>query len=905
MKLVLKSAKRIKPLDPRMEAEAHASFSRVFEDSGTGGLEGELQTPTVEELRSTALKPCAERGAVKMNGARTDCSMRAPFILSAPSVSLWLCLVAAARLRWALVFLWLVGMCKTRGQGTTTPRHNLPARHGSRFAILLGLLRMDLLANLNPQQRVAVQHGRGPALVLAGAGSGKTRVITYRIVYLIRNAASRPENILAVTFTNKAAGEMRQRVQALMGPSRTSEPLISTFHSFCVRMLRREIHRLGYRSDFSIYDTDDQRRLMKQILKDAGKDEKEFSPREVLARISFAKNHDIGPEQYAARFPSPIAEDIGELFERYNGRLRQGNALDFDDILLKMVVLLDKYPDQRNYYSDWFRYILVDEYQDTNRPQYELLQLLTAKHQNLFVVGDEDQSIYKFRGADIQNILRFEKDFVGARIIKLEQNYRSTQNILRLATSVVEHNTERKGKVLWTENHSGDVITCRRSASARSEAAWVCRQIRAILDEEPDFRIAVLYRANFLSRNFEEALLGESIPYAVVGSVAFFGRKEIKDLLAYLRIICNPEDDIALLRIINTPPRGIGSTTIDLLTQSALEKRAPLLQVVQEAAQDPRLGGRACKALQKFLELLAGWQARRDTVSMAELLKSIAADIEYKKMLEKDETAEEAASRMENIEELIRAAEESEERGETVFEFLDRASLSSELDALDPNARVSLMTLHSAKGLEFDVVFLAGLEEGLFPHSQSMNSPADLEEERRLCYVGITRARRKLFLVWTPFRRNFGPDAGSPSLPSRFLEEMPAELVEGLGTAQDYGTGDEEEENDDSFTVDEEDDRKPGWTKSRAADESSLPQPKSIAELRAYLQQTRQSAKPGRTAAASGSGLKSGMRVRHAQFGEGIILSRQRVGNDVKLIVTFGRVGRKTLIERYAKLEAI
>jgi DNA helicase-2/ATP-dependent DNA helicase PcrA len=771
---------------------------------------------------------------------------------------------------------------------------------GRRWAILLGLLRMDLLAKLNPQQRIAVQHGRGPALVLAGAGSGKTRVITFRIAYLIRNAASRPENILAVTFTNKAAGEMRERVHALLGPSRTSEPLISTFHSFCVRILRREIHRLGYRSDFSIYDTDDQRRLMKQILKDAGRDEKEFSPREILGSISFAKNHGVGPEQFAARFPSPIAEDVGELFERYNTRLRQGNALDFDDILLKMVLLLDKYPDQRNYYSDWYRYILVDEYQDTNRPQYDLLRLLTSKHQNLFVVGDEDQSIYKFRGADIQNILRFERDFEGAQVIKLEQNYRSTQNILRLATSVVEHNTERKGKVLWTENHAGDVVTSHKSASARSESAWVCRHISAILDDEPDCRIAILYRANFLSRNFEEALLGAGIPYAVVGSVAFFGRMEIKDLLGYLRIICNPEDDIALLRVINTPPRGIGGTTIDGLTQAALEKRVPLLRAVQEAAQDPGLGGRACRALQRFLELHAGWQALKDTVSTAELLKRITADIEYKKMLEKDETAEEAASRMENIEELIRAAEESEERGETVFEFLDRASLSSELDALDLNARVSLMTLHSAKGLEFDFVFLAGLEEGLFPHSQSMGSQADLEEERRLCYVGITRARRKLFLVWTPFRRSFGPDAGSPSLPSRFLEEMPAELVEDLELTQGIGSGDEDE---DSFTVGEGDERESGWPRRKPDAELSLPQPKSIAELRAYLQQTQESVKAGRKEA--GSSLKSGMRVRHAQFGEGIILSRQRVGNDVKLIVTFGRVGRKTLIERYAKLEAI
>ncbi len=761
---------------------------------------------------------------------------------------------------------------------------------------------MDLLADLNPQQRVAIQHGRGPALVLAGAGSGKTRVITYRIAHLIRNSACRPEHILAVTFTNKAAGEMRERVQALMGPARTSEPLISTFHSFCVRLLRREIHRLGYRSDFSIYDTDDQRRLMKQILKDTGKSDKEFSPREVLGRISFAKNHSVGPAQYATEFSAPGAEEIGELFQLYNSRLRQGNALDFDDILLKAVTLLDRFPEQRDYYSDWYRYILVDEYQDTNRPQYDLLRLLTSKHQNLFVVGDEDQSIYRFRGADIQNILRFEQDFPGARIIKLEQNYRSTQNILRLATSVVENNIERKGKVLWTENQSGDVITCRRSASARAEASWACRRIGEILDEQPDCRIAILYRANFLSRNFEEALIAASIPYCVVGSVAFFGRMEIKDLLAYLRIIFNPEDDVALLRVVNTPPRGIGAATIEALTRHALEKGVPLLQVLQESASDPGLGGRACKALQRFLELLAGWQGRRDNATIGELLEAIVEAVEYRKMLEKDETAEEAANRMDNIEELIRAAGESQEKGETVFEFLDRASLSSELDSLDPNARVSLMTLHSAKGLEFDVVFLAGMEEGLFPHSQSTGSRADVEEERRLCYVGITRARHKLYLAWTPFRRNFGSDSGSPSAPSRFLGEMPPGLLEGWSGPGDYA---DDEEGTDSFAEEESDEESPGREKPGLPGAEPLPQPRSIAELRVYVKQAGVAGKAVSATRSAPHGLKSGMRVRHAQFGDGIILSRQRVGNDFKLIVTFSRVGRKTLIERYAKLETL
>src|SRR5262245_1208978 len=440
---------------------------------------------------------------------------------------------------------------------------------------------VDLLARLNPEQRRAVEHGQGPALVLAGAGSGKTRVIAYRIAYLMRNGASRPENILAVTFTNKAAQEMRERIHLLMGPDRPSEPLISTFHSLCVRMLRREIHLLGYRKDFSIYDTDDQKQLIKQIMEESEMEETDLSQREALSQISYAKNHNIPPERYSEYFTSSDSSDIQRLYTAYNRRLRMANALDFDDLLLKTVEVMEKYPAVRDHYSNWYSYILVDEYQDTNRPQYELLRLLTSRHSNLFVVGDEDQSIYKFRGADIRNILNFEHDFPGTRIFKLEQNYRSTQTILRVAGAIVENNTERKGKTLWTENHVGDVVTCRRFRSGRSEAEWVAAQIQELLDENPEFRVAVLYRANFLSRNFEEALLARGLPFTVLGGVAFFQRMEVKDMLAYLRVVFNPEDDVALLRIINTPPRGIGSTTVDALTQAAIQRQAPVFQVLQ------------------------------------------------------------------------------------------------------------------------------------------------------------------------------------------------------------------------------------------------------------------------------------------------------------------------------------
>jgi DNA helicase II / ATP-dependent DNA helicase PcrA len=770
---------------------------------------------------------------------------------------------------------------------------------------------MDILAGLNPPQRLAVEHGRGPALVLAGAGSGKTRVIAHRIAYLIRNSAARPENILAVTFTNKAAKEMRERVQKIVGAARSAEPLISTFHSFCVRLLRREIHHLGYKRDFSIYDTDDQRRLIKQILEEIGNPELDLAPREIISRISYAKNHGVTPEHFATRFPSEKANDVQSIFVRYNARLRNANSLDFDDLLLLSVALLGKEQKLREYYGDWYSYILVDEYQDTNRPQYELLRLLTSIHNNLFVVGDEDQSIYKFRGADIQNILKFEKDFPGARIIKLEQNYRSCQNILRVAGAVVENNTERKGKTLWTENENGDVVTCHCEESAHEEAAWVARQIRIILGENPDCHIAVLYRTNFLSRNFEDVLTEAGIAYAVVGSVAFFGRMEVKDLLAYLRIVFNPEDDVALLRILNTPPRGIGSTTIDMLTQTALEKSIPILQALREKVLEPQSAGRAARPLQRFQELIDKWTAMLNTATMARLLETILQDTQYKQMLEKQETATEVESRLANIDELIRAAAESESRGETIAEFLDRASLSSELDRIDPNARVSLMTLHSAKGLEFEVVFLAGMEEGLFPHSQSLGSSEEIQEERRLCYVGITRAKRKLFVTWTPFRKSYGPDAGFPAQISRFLKEMPAELVEGLDEEepayfdQRPRYRDRFHEQPERYRTTSENQPRP----KKTFEEPAL-QPKTIAELKAYIQQKQsapQTSSVDSKSADPKSGVlfKAGTRVHHDQFGDGIILNRERSGNEIKLTVTFSRVGKKSLIERYAKLKAL
>ncbi len=764
---------------------------------------------------------------------------------------------------------------------------------------------MDILSQLNSQQRIAVEHGTGPALVLAGAGSGKTRVITCRIAYLIGNAAARPENILAVTFTNKAAGEMQERVQRLLGPSRSAEPLIATFHSFCVRLLRREIHTLGYRRDFSIYDTDDQKRLVKNILRETNPSAN-LTPREILGRISNAKNHGTPPDQYASRFPSPAAEMVQQVYAHYNRRLRNTNSLDFDDLLIKAAEVLEKDPDARRYYGTLYRYILVDEYQDTNRTQYQLLRLLTTEHSNLFVVGDEDQSIYKFRGADIRNILHFEKDFPGSKVIKLEQNYRSSQNILKAAGTVVGNNTERKGKTLWTDNASGDRITCYGASSPREEASWISEQIRRILGEEPENRIAILYRTNFLSRNFEDVLTDAGIPYAVVGSVAFFGRMEVKDMLAYLRILFNPEDDIALLRILNTPPRGIGHATVDTLTRAALERNTPILQAARDKSRDPLLPARTTRALGHFLDLLDKWNGLRETGSIASILETVLEDTRYADMIRHNESATEAESRLANIDELIRAAAESEQRGETVSEFLDRASLSSELDHLDPEARVSLMTLHSAKGLEFDTVFLAGMEEGMFPHSLSLDSSENLEEERRLCYVGITRARRKLYATWTPFRKSYGMDSGRPAAASRFLKEMPASLIERIesGGADEYG---QNEPYVRRFGRKGNRYSSPEEYPIRQAGNAQKPQvrPKTIAELKAYIEAQQQSSSGSAGAPEGKPALKAGTRVRHDIFGDGIVLSRERSGKDTKLVVTFSRVGKKSLIERYAKLKVL
>ncbi len=738
---------------------------------------------------------------------------------------------------------------------------------------------MSYLSQLNSQQREAVEAINGPVLILAGAGSGKTRVITYRIAHLIDGIGVAPDSILAVTFTNKAAAEMAGRVDSLVGARTLAKPLISTFHSFCVRVLRKDIEALqiggkGYRKDFVIYDEADQQNVVKAAIRRLGIDDKQLTPRNVLGRISWAKNHMLDPQEVYLQSGDPNTERVAHIYEIYRQELAKSNALDFDDLLLFTQRLLKASVDTREKYNRRYRHLLVDEYQDTNRPQYELMLMLAGSDHNVCAVGDEDQSIYSWRGADIRNILEFEQDFPEARIIRLEQNYRSTQNILQAASAVVAHNLKRKGKNLWTERQGGARIGYYEAPDGENEALFAAdyiaryvREAQADSDGNPP-RAAVLYRTNSQSRLFEEAMRRYQMKYHVVGGFSFYERAEIKDLISYLKVIHNPDDSIAVQRVINTPPRGIGKNTMETLERIALETGVSLWRAIGEAVRGQLLQPRALAALKAFKELIddaramhlgtfgervdetsaaepamsamedeqhsidfsadmfteadgtdfspegvadesgvmeaisgegeegvEGFRAPGDAASTAELLKFLIDRTDYIKALEKEDTPE-ALSRIENLRELVNAAMDSRDRGETLNEFLDHAALVSDADQYDETARITLMSLHAAKGLEFPLVFLAGMEEGLFPHSRTLLNPDDIEEERRLCYVGMTRAMDTLILSRARYRRRYGTDMPEASVASRFLEEVPRELIQDLGSPRrpghrdttDYGT---------------------------------------------------------------------------------------------------------------------
>ncbi|MBI4456347.1 MAG: UvrD-helicase domain-containing protein [Acidobacteria bacterium] len=755
------------------------------------------------------------------------------------------------------------------------------------------------MESLNERQCEAVHHTHGPLLILAGAGSGKTRTITFRISYLIAHGCAPPENILAVTFTNKAASEMKERVMQLLS-GRSGNPLVCTFHSFAVRVLRRHIDRLGYTRDFTIYDDDDQKAAIKAILKEQQVDETLLSHRRVHSMISYAKNHSVGPKQYLENSSNREMEMIGAAYIAYQEFLKKSNVVDFDDLILLTSRLLRENADLLQQYNQWYRYLMVDEYQDTNRPQYELIKLLTTYHDNICVVGDEDQSIYRFRGADIRNILSFENDFPGTRVIKLEQNYRSTQNILNGAAAVVSQNKQRKGKTLWTDNPTGKHIQLYEAEDAQGEADFVTREIAEYLDFNPESRVAVLYRTNFQSRQFEEALRRRSLPYKIVGSVGFYARAEIKDIIAYLKVLLNPHDGIMLARIINVPGRGIGKATVDRLAQIALLNKMTVWQALEKSLREQFLPARTDAALNRFHNLITTLQAKMGSTSLGNLLQMIAEHSGYMETLAKENT-DEAQSRILNINELVNAAHEADSSGQSIQEFLDHAALSSDSDDLDLRARITLLTMHNAKGLEFPVVFIVGCEEGLFPHIRSNETAEDLEEERRLCYVAMTRAQRKLYITYARMRRMYGGDIPGLAQPSRFIAEIPTHLLE-TRSAPDLPRFER-------FRPHRT------FTQPRYAQPSVLTPriPKSygatthdnVDAVRKFIQEKYADlpSVPEPAMPARGHRMKPGTKVFHEKYGLGVVIDREKLGDDFKLTVSFAGIGQKKLMERFAKLK--
>jgi DNA helicase-2/ATP-dependent DNA helicase PcrA len=951
-----------------------------------------------------------------------------------------------------------------------------------------------LLDNMNPQQREGIQAVDGPVLLLAGAGSGKTRVITHRIAYLIEERGVPADSILAVTFTNKAAKEMAERVDKILGHSSLAKPLLSTFHSFCVRVLRRDIEAFrvnnsGLTRTFAIYDETDQQAVVKTALKRLAIDDKSLKPRVALGRISWAKNHMIDPQEYFLASSNPMEEKIAHIFEIYRKELFKANALDFDDLLLETVRLLKVAPEVRERYNRRYKYLLIDEYQDTNRPQYELMKLLSGPAGNVCVVGDEDQSIYSWRGADIKNILEFEKDFPKVRTIRLEQNYRSTQIILEGASAVVANNTQRKGKTLFTTREGGSLIGYYEAPDGENEALFIADRIqqylRAAGGQEDLPRCAVLYRTNSQSRLVEEALRRYQIQYHMVGGFSFYDRAEVKDILSYMKLVQNPHDSIALARVVNSPPRGIGKTTMETLERIALTTGISTWDAIARATEDRLLPARALDALSKFRRLISDARAmlgpdfaaklsndltlvdaspdygplpedvaaatdfnpeefatetgteeqteaddsfdtsfnfnfdfgpseenstiapenstdsdaahaidpaeaidsasfnpfapvvpknnkpfkRRltstddpaetaadrimadepapfrkpgDPATLPELIKFLNDRSGYIRALE-DEATPESFSRIENLKELANAAQDAQERGETLSEFLDHAALVSDADGYSAEARVTLMTLHAAKGLEFPLVFMAGMEEGLFPSSRTLVDPTGLEEERRLCYVGMTRAMDTLVMTRARYRRRYGSDMPDASIPSRFLEEVPSQLIEDLGSPpartqfsgsayatpypqrsrfgrptetdeaieRHYSYEDEDQTTQSSYASGNKPPNKFSTTRV-APDSRPISKEVSaggsmdnIASFFAARGQKISRPKLDIPAPTGKTGLRQGSRVRHPKYGEGTVFRREGDGDDAKITVQFQQHGVKKLVEKFAQLEAL
>src|SRR4051794_5231759 len=805
---------------------------------------------------------------------------------------------------------------------------------------------MDFLKGLNAEQREAVAHTEGPLLILAGAGSGKTRVITHRIAHIITSRRVPPTAVLAVTFTNKAANEMRERVNALLEEvSLESSPNVSTFHSFCVRLLRRDgdpLQRVrpGFTRRFTVYDDEDQLQIIKAGYRVLGLDDKEFMQhRAALSRISHAKNSRQTPADLYKAAINPESEKVAALFEEYEKALRNANALDFDDLLLEAVRLLQHDQPTREAWNRRLTYVMIDEYQDTNRTQYDLIRLLTEQHRNLCVVGDEDQSIYSWRGADIKNILDFEHDFPNAKTIRLEQNYRSTKNILAAAGAVVENNKARKGKKLWTESDAGVPLGLYAGYDAENEALFIADTIEKHLAMNRDDHVAVLYRTNSQSRQIEEALRRYGRKYNVVGGFSFYQRSEIKDTVAYLKLAVSNSDSVALMRIINTPARGIGKTTVEQIEKFAREHGVSLWEAIQQMVDDQALSTRSQSALVSFRNLIQEMSLVASSSPLPDLIRFILDRTGYRKMLEQERTPE-SETRLENLDEMLNAAAEAAERGDSVGDFLDHTALVSDADNFDEQATVTLMTLHNAKGLEFPLVFLSGMELGLFPHSRSINSPEQLEEERRLCYVGMTRARKRLILTWARYRRRFGGGEQEKSTPSWFLSEVPEHLIVNLGPQDQPGEvdlyGERHEvrqtarkstftgktynslDNISQFFGDRgmqfnaptqrsgpggqpPMQQRPAHVPPRPSGQPVAPRPNATAPVlprpNAPMRQLPPAPPPVR------KGARPGATVDHPKYGTGTVVRREGEGDDAKITVNFPRFGLKKLVEKYAGLK--
>ena len=768
----------------------------------------------------------------------------------------------------------------------------------------------ELINGLNDKQKEAVLATDGPCLVIAGAGSGKTKVLTHKIAYDIESGI-KPWNILAITFTNKAANEMKERIEKLIGDA-AKDLWMGTFHSICVRILRRYIDRIGYKTDFVIFDTSDQKTLIKECLKTLKVDDKIFTDRGVLSEISNGKNEMLEPKAYGVKYAGDFRKKtIAEIYELYQRRLRENNAIDFDDIINFTIKILSENPDVLDYYTEKFKYILVDEYQDTNKAQFTLVSLLASKYGNVTAVGDNDQGIYSFRGADISNILNFERDFPGTRIIKLEQNYRCTGNILKAANAVIKHNENKYDKKLWTENEEGHLPCIYCGEDEYDEGRYIVEQINHLKTEEyyknSDFTI--LYRMNAQSRAIEDILMREGIPYKVIGGLKFYERKEIKDIIAYLRLIHNSADNLSLKRIINEPKRGIGKTSIEQIQEISDKTGNSMYEIIRNA-QEYGLT-RVFSNSRDFIEQIEYLKSKKDELKISDLIKETLNKTGYTKALE-NENSVEAETRIENLEEFLTVAIEFEEESadNTLAEFLENITLSSDIDGMeDQDNSITLMTLHSAKGLEFPVVFLVGMEEGIFPGYKTIGEPQALEEERRLFYVGITRAKQYLYLTCAKHRTIFG--STSYNQVSRFVKEIPEELLEGYAEVVERKSVDKEEFKDYGYRW--------SYGKGQTVKKFKMSEEDKSAVAKTIGEQGTKSEYQYRTAESFLNSIKQnnqtndvdlskyqvGQRVYHKKFGEGTITKLEQEGNDVKVDLEFDKAGHKRLMAKFAGLEII